>query len=126
MSQNQSLILLIAKAGQIVGSEYRLAKELGINQQVISAWKAGTRTCTPADRARLAGFAGEDAVQELVRATIESASGTKKEQLQALMGKWLHETGEALVSIGVAVTSLIFAANLADIPRCIEGTPQQA
>jgi transcriptional regulator with XRE-family HTH domain len=56
MSTDQSLIVLIAKAGTIAGSEYKLAKAMGIPQQTLSNWKAGTRTRSPEDRARLAGF----------------------------------------------------------------------
>lgn len=120
MPIDQSLNLLITKAGVIVGSEYKLAKAMGYPQQVLSAWKAGTRTCTPPDRARLAGFAREDAVQELVRATIESAKGTKREQLQKLLGKWLPQTGEALNTVLLSITSTVLALMMmSDIPRCI-------
>jgi len=120
MTIDDSLISLIKKAAAIVGSEYKLAKELGIPQQHISNWKTGNRTCTPADRARLAGFAKEDAVQELVRATIESAKGAKREQLQALLGKWLRQTGAATSSAVLLLASLTLGgAMMSDIPRCI-------
>lgn len=121
---DSSLNLLIAKAGKIVGSEYALAKQLGVTHQRITAWKSGDQTCTPADRARIADFAREDAVQELVRATIASATGTKREQLQRAMGKRLQATGEAARSTGVHVISLISGLALtgswSDIPRCIK------
>ncbi len=119
MSSNESLNLLIAKAGAIVGSEYKLAKALGVPQTHISAWKSGTRTCTPADRARLAGFAREDAVQELVRATIEAAKGTKREQLQRVLGKLSHQTGAALHGAVLGLISLTFGLTILDVPRCI-------
>lgn len=107
---SSDLTNLIVKAGLAVGSEYKLAREMGIPQSVISNWKAGARTCTPADRARLAGFAREDAVQELVRATIESAKGTKREQLQRIMGKLLPQTGGASVPVLLSLANLIYGA----------------
>lgn len=120
MSKNVSLNLLIAKAGAIAGSEYKLAKAMGIPQQHISAWKSGVKNCTPPDRARLAGFAREDAVQELVRSTLEQTAGTLRgEQLMRVLGKQLQATGAALHTVLLAVVSLISGWNLIDIPRCI-------
>lgn len=119
MTTNISVTLLIEKAGHIHGSEYRLAKEMGIPQQMLTDWKAGRRACTPGDRARLAGFAREDAVQELVRATIEGAKGAKKEQLEKLMGKWLRQTGGAAGFAVLTLASTVSAMLYADIPRCI-------
>ena len=119
MSTDKRLILLIEKAATVVGSEYKLAKEMGIDQQTISGWKAGRRTCTPADRARVAGFAREDAIQELVRATIETAKGTKKEQLMRVLGKASRQTGAALHGVVLGLTNLTFGPMIFDIPRCI-------
>ena len=119
MSTDERLIFLIEKAASIVGSEYRLAKELGIPPQTITGWKAGRRTCTPGDKARLAGFANEDALQELARATIDAAKGTKREQLKRVLGKRLHQTGGALHSVAVSLASLIYGISLFDVPRCI-------
>jgi DNA-binding transcriptional regulator YdaS (Cro superfamily) len=124
MSINESLILLIAKAAAIAGSEYKLAQALDLPPQTITGWKAGRRTCVPADRARLAAMAQEDAVQELVRATIASTEGTLRgEQLATVLGKWLRATGEAKGSVWLGLTSLIYGtatsdANL-DVLRCI-------
>ena len=99
---------LIESAGQRVGSEYKLAKALGVPQATVSSWKAGTRTCTPDDRARIAAFAGEDAVQELVRATLEKNAGTLRgEQLQRVLGKWSQATGAALATALLSLASLI-------------------
>lgn len=99
---------LIEKAGTTTGSEYKLAKAMGIPQQMLTDWKAGRRTCTPEDRARLAGFANEDAVQELVRAVLEKHQGTKKgEQLYAILGKPLRQTGAALHTAVVAAISAV-------------------
>jgi predicted transcriptional regulator len=99
---------LIEKAGQNVGSEYKLAKLLGVSTSTVSDWKCSRVPCSPGDRARLAGFAGEDAVQELVRGTIDSAKGqVRKEQLEKLLGKWLHQTGGAVVSGLLALVSAV-------------------
>ena len=119
MSNPDQLAQLIEKAGLAVGTEYRLAKAMAIPQQHLSDWKAGRRTCTPSDRARLAGFAREDAVQELVRATIEQAKGLKREQLVKVLGKLSHQTGAVLHTALLGVLSLICGSALLDIPRCI-------
>lgn len=81
------LISLIEKAGKEVGSEYKLAQQLGYPQQTISAWKAGRRTCTPIDRAMLAGYAKQDPVQELIKASIDTAKDSKKEKLRQLISE---------------------------------------
>ena len=85
MSTQERLIFLIRKAGSIVGSEYKLAKVLGVDQQTLSAWKAERRKCMPPDRARLAGFARENALSELVLSTVEQNQGTiRGEQLRII------------------------------------------
>ena len=118
--QEQPLVNdLITKAGVICGSEYKLAKALGVPQQHLSEWKAGRRTCTPSDQARLAGFAREDAVQALVRATIDSAKGLKREQLERVLGKLSRQTGAALNTAVLNLVSLSFGLTMFDIPRCI-------
>lgn len=118
MSNQEPLILLIEKAAAIAGSEYKLAKAMGIPQQHISNWKQGTRTCTPEDRARLAGFAREDAVQELIRATLEKTAGTLRgEQLYKLLGKSLQATGGASVSALLGLASL--TSGISYFIRCI-------
>lgn len=104
---NSGTIALIQQAAQRVGSEYKLAKVLGIPQHHISEWKSGDRNCVPADRARLAGLAGEDAVLELVRATLEQSKGKRAEQLRTLMGNALPRIGGAAVTVLLALGSLI-------------------
>lgn len=128
MSTDQNLIALIAKASQAVGSDAKLARAMGIAQQNISLWKSGERTCTPEDRARLAGFAKEDALQELVRATLEKTAGTLRgEQLRQVLGKWLHQTGVASVGALAGLGSMTYGAlslkdvatSALDVLRCI-------
>ena len=115
---------LIDRAGKLVGSEYKLAQALGVPQSTISAWKSGVKNCTPPDRARIAAMANEDAVQELVRATIANTTGTLRgEQLRSVLGKWLRQTGAGDVFGLLAVTSLgsgmAWSAANVDLLRCI-------
>lgn len=109
---------LIDRAAQIVGSRYKLAQALGVEKSQVYDWESGAKTCSPADRARIAGFANEDAVQELVRATIDSAKGeVRREQLQTLLGKSLRRTGEVL---GIGALGLVSLHSGADyFIRCI-------
>lgn len=109
---------LIERAANRTGSEYKLAKALGIAQQTLSNWKHGRRNCVPADRARIAGFAGEDALQELVRATLEDNAGTVKgEQLQRVLGKSSRQTGAVYVSAMLPLASLTYGTS--QLIRCI-------
>lgn len=104
---------LIEDAASIAGSEAQVSKILGIPQSHISEWKAGRRNCLPVDQARLAGIARQDALQQLVRATLESTEGTKRgEQLRQLLGKLLHPTG---VATGFAVASLVNLISSSDL-----------
>lgn len=120
MSNTQPLVLLIEKAGAIAGTEYKLAQAMGIPQRVLTDWKAGRRTCTPPDRARLAGFAREDAVQELIRSTLEATAGTLRgEQLMRVLGKQLRVTGGVIHTVLLGLASLTYGSQWIDIPRCI-------
>lgn len=56
------LNVLIERAAAIAGSEYKVAKALGVTPRQVCDWKAGRRTCSPEDRALLAEVAGEDPV----------------------------------------------------------------
>lgn len=90
MPQNKEAIKLITIAGVIAGSEYRLAKALGLPQSTLTDWKSGRKACTPPDRARLAIFAERDVAQELFKATIEHTAGTVRgEQLSKALEKYL-------------------------------------
>lgn len=127
MSNKDPLNLLIEKAGAIAGTEYKLAKAMGLPQQVLTDWKAGRRKCTPPDRARLAGFAREDAVQELVRATLDQTEGTLRgEQLRRILGKASRVTGEALHTVVLSIASLTYGITMLDIPRCIKSEIKRA
>lgn len=105
--ENNEVKTLIAKAARLIGSEYKLAQALGLDPQTVSGWKAGRRTCTAPDRARLAAMANEDAVQELVRATLTATKGTLRgKQLAAVLGKWLPQTGGATRGVLLSLHSL--------------------
>lgn len=111
---------LIDKAAEKVGNRHKLAKVLNCTISQVYDWHAGTKRCSPADRARLADLAGEDALQELVRATLEETAGTTRgEQLKAVLGKWLRQTGEGVNIAVLGLFSLALGTAFADIPRCI-------
>lgn len=101
---------LIEKAAARVGSPHALAKELGVSSSKVYDWRDGRQPCSPADRARLAGFAGEDAVQELVRATLETARGeVRQKQLRQLLEKSSRAIGGVLVCVSLGVLSMIYS-----------------
>lgn len=114
---------LIKRAAKQAGSEYKLAKMLGVAQQRITNWKDEDGiTCSPADRARLAAIAGEDAVQELVRATLEKHEGTLRgEQLRQVLGKRLQAIGGASTTGAAVALSLasLTATSSAQLLRCL-------
>ena len=111
---------LIDKAAEKVGTRYKLAKLLGVTPSRIYDWEEERTPCSAADRARLAGMAGEDAVQELVRATLEKTAGTKRgDQLQTLLGKWSHQTGAVVNSVLLVLVSIGSGMMNLDVLRCI-------
>ena len=115
-----SVKTLIDKACAKVGNKATVAKFLECAPSQIYDWYYETKRCRPADRARLAALAGDDAVQELVRATLEETAGTPRgEQLKAVLGKSLRQTGEALGGVVLALISLLCGTVSFDIPRCI-------
>lgn len=88
------LIKLIEAGAAIAGSEYRLAKNLGVSPQVVSDWKHGRRTCTPEDWALLAYAAGLDPEEALIRAVVAKHADTPKgERLLTALGKGLLVSG---------------------------------
>lgn len=120
MQQLENVQTLIDAASKIVGSKAELARALKVPPQKINSWYSGFCDCAPHDRAALAGFAKQDAVQELVRATLEKTEGTLRgEQLRQVLGKWLRQTGGVMHSVVVGLVSLTFGLTIFDIPRCI-------
>ena len=119
-ANKMSVQTLIDKAAEKVGNRHKLAKILQCTVSQVYDWRTGTKRCSPADRARLADLAGDDALQELVRATLEDTAGTPRgDQLKSVLGKLLRQTGEGLHTAAVLVFSVTLGIGFIDIPRCI-------
>jgi len=120
------ILELITRASAAAGSDYKLAQVLGVPRQNLSAWKSGKKPCPPEEQAALAGIAGLDPVQALIRAHLERHEGTAKgEKLFTLLGKRMHQTGAAIVS-NIGVIALIsWASTQAHFIRCIERLSQR-
>ena len=90
------LLDLIDRASNALGSEYKLAKTMGISTGNISDWKAGRKRCTPEDWALMAYLCGLDPEEALIRAVLEKHTGSKKgEALMSALGKGFRATGAA-------------------------------
>lgn len=125
MNRSDKLNLLIDKAASIAGNKSELAKKLGIPQTHISNWKAGTRNCSPEDRAILAGIAGEDAVQELVKATLEREEGTRR---GTLLGELLGQRAGRVIEESQAAADAGLSpahAALAAVAQVLDESPQE-
>jgi DNA-binding transcriptional regulator YdaS (Cro superfamily) len=108
---------LIEAASAKAGSDYKLALELGVPRQNLSAWKHGKKTCPAGDVALMAEIAGMDPVAWGARAIAASYAGTPKgEKLAAVLGKALLVTGAALVTSGANAA----VAGSSYFIRCIE------
>jgi len=104
-----------------VGSMNKLAKVLGVTENVPRDWASGRKSCSPEDRARMAGLAHEDAVAELVLATLEKTDGTKRgEQLRLLLGNALRPVGAAAASVLLALGSLTYSSPAQAALRAID------
>lgn len=77
----QAITQLIDAASKAAGNDTKLAIKIGANQQHISQWRNGTRTCPPADVALMAYVAGLDAVEWGLKAMASKYSGTAKGEL---------------------------------------------
>lgn len=66
-----SLILSIAKAAKIAGSQRALAQQIGAQEQHISNWKKGARPCPLPQRIRIAKIAGDDTLRAALESLIE-------------------------------------------------------
>lgn len=116
MKDLEQLNELINRAKAIAGSDYKLAKLMGVPAQHISNWRHGSRNCSPEDVAILAGVAGLDAVSWHIRAVLEKHAGTEKgDRLLKVLGKGSPATGAEIVSSGTVASP----TSGSDIPRCI-------
>ena len=92
---------LIDKATEVVGSNYKLGKLIGVSPQAMSDWKHHRRPCPPEDMALMAAAAGFDAEAWLIRGLLEKHAGTAKgERLAVALGKGSPATTEASGSSG--------------------------
>ena len=104
MSTVSTIVTLLDAAKTVTGSDYATAKAIGTTTQIVSNWRHGRRTAQPEDLALIAGLAGLDAEEVLVRAIIEKHANTSKgERLLNVLGNVLRRTGEA-VTLGFFVS----------------------
>ncbi|RYE81479.1 MAG: hypothetical protein EOO80_01015 [Oxalobacteraceae bacterium] len=99
MSRLVTVNELLDAAKKVTGSDYKTAKALGVPTTYISNWRHGTggRNAQPEDLALIAGIAGLDAEEVLVRAILDKhANTTKGEKLLSVLGNVLRRTGEAV------------------------------
>lgn len=116
MKHLESLNMLIDKAKEISGSDYKLAKMTGHTPQQISDWRHGRKPCPPEDQALIAGVAGLNPEQVALRALVEKHEGTAKgDRLMKVLGKALLATGGVIASAGanaMVISSTIPGATL--------------
>jgi DNA-binding transcriptional regulator YdaS (Cro superfamily) len=109
MNRLEELNILIDKASSIAGSDSKLARSMNIAPQLVSNWRHGLKTCTPADQALLAHAGGLDPVQVLARATVAQFEGKAKgDALMKALGKASRLTGAVAGFVG-AVALAIFS-----------------
>jgi DNA-binding transcriptional regulator YdaS (Cro superfamily) len=116
---------LIEAAADKIGSRYKVAQHLGVSPNRVNDWYHQRQVCQPADQARIADLAGEDAIETLIEATIEQHEGTPRgEQLRAALKKRIGQLGAESGSVAVGVMALLAGGSwlsiLFNIPRCIE------
>ena len=113
---------LIDRASAAAGSDAALARELEIGRSLVSDWRKGTKSCSPADQTLMASLAGLDADAWAARAVIEQHRGTAKgAKLEAALKKALLVTGAALLSGSAVAAPVIQSAKnqLEYFIRCI-------
>jgi hypothetical protein len=87
---------LISRASDIVGSNAKLAAQMGITPPTVSMWKTGAKPCPPEDQARLARIAGLDPLQALLVAHLERHAGTPKgDALLDVLGEFVSTNENA-------------------------------
>jgi len=92
---------LIDKAAAKCGSDYQLAKTLGVTRSTVSQWRYGKKSCPVADQVVMADLAGLEGVEWVARALIAQYSGkAKAELLKSALKKALVLTGAAVATFG--------------------------
>lgn len=93
-----SLKSLIDQAIEKVGSQVKLAEQMNVQQQVVSAWRTGRRTCTTAHRIELCKIANYDLKVALIEQVIEGLD--QNDQTQAEAGAMLQAVVDAFPNAG--------------------------
>lgn len=121
MKDVAELNALIDQASKHAGSDGKLAASLGVTRMVVSDWRHGRRTATPADQALMAHIAGLDPVQVLARATVEAYEGKPKgDQLMRALGKALLATGAAIGSAGASAAAIFSSTSIPTSTHIVE------
>lgn len=119
MKHLADLNLLIDAASAIAGNDSKLAALLGQHRSKVSDWRRGTQDCPPEDQALMASIAGYDAVQTLIRATVEKHEGKPKgDLLMKVLGKPSLAIG-GVAGFAGAVALAIFSM----VPMPSQATP---
>lgn len=119
MNTSPTAIDLIDKAAKIAGSDYRLAKQIGVSPQRMSDWRAGRQSPGVEYRALMANIAGLDVDQVMRDALLEKHANTPLgERLLSVLGNVVHGVG-AITLTSVSAACFVMAA-LGD--RCTELT----
>ncbi len=107
MSNPELFAQLLDAAIQKTGSEYQLAKEIGVNRSQISNWKSGYSKCSPEDAALIAGIAGLNPEEWMARMAVAKHEGTAKgEKLKSVLKKALLATGGAIATSTASAATL--------------------
>ena len=93
-----SLKSLVDKAIDAAGSQTKLAEQMGVNQQEVSAWRTGRRNCTTATRIELCKIADYDLKVALIEQVIEGLD--QNDQTQAEAGAMLQAVVDAFPNQG--------------------------
>jgi len=120
--KTEQLNLLIDKAKTIAGSDYALAKDLGVPRQHLSNWRKGTRACPIGEIVLMADIAGLKPEEWIARALTSKHEGTRKgERLTEALKKAWPAIGEALLLSGksVLMIAVTLETSLSYLIRCI-------
>lgn len=114
MEHLQQLNELMDKAKSIAGSDYALAKQLGVSRMKVSNWRHGHQPCPVEDQALIAALAGLDPAEFLVRAVVLKHQGTAKgDRLMKVLGKSSIAIGAVLGSVGAVAHQISSMAPIA-------------
>lgn len=98
-----SLRSLIDQAIEKAGSQIKLAELMNVQQQVISAWRTGRRTCTTPHRIELCRIAGYDLKTALLEQVVEGLNS--QDEIQAEAAKTLNALLAAFPKNGERISS---------------------